>query len=203
MKKLLAALTFLFATTISFAQNEEQPEERKGFDIEKMFAGGSVNLGLGGGSFNVGANPQIGYSVANWLDVGLTTNIIYYSQKYNINFNEYRDRSWNYGGGPFVRICPIRMVHLQAQYEYNWISGTAEHINSGTKQKFNVSAPSLLVGAGCGQRFVGQSWFFTTVLFDITKNDNSPYVYTEGQSKISLPIVRAGFNVYFSRKKDQ
>jgi hypothetical protein len=203
MKKIFLAILFTSLGILTFAQEEKEEEPSKGFKRENMFAGGSINLGLGGGSFNVGANPQIGYSVANWLDVGVTTNIIYFSQRYNISGYEIRQRSWNYGGGPFVRICPISMIHLQAQYEYNWTSGTAEDINSGTRQKFNVSAPSLLVGAGYGRRLVGESWFFTTVLFDVTKDVNSPYVYVEGQSKISLPIIRAGFNVYFNRKKDR
>jgi hypothetical protein len=211
MKKLLFAVSFLTLTAVSFAQDEEQKRQdeeedksSRGFQIEKMFAGGSLNLGIGGGSFNIGANPQVGYSVANWLDVGVTTNIIYYSQRYDVLYNNaaygFRERTVNYGGGPFIRICPISMVHLQAQYEFNWITGNVEDVSTGTKTKIHHTAPSVLIGAGYGRRIVGQSWFFTTVLFDVTKADYSPYVYAEGQSKISLPIVRAGFNVYFGRK---
>jgi len=202
MKHFVVATMFVFVAMAANAQQEE-PTAEKGFKIENMFVGGSLNLGIGGSSFNIGANPQVGYSVTNWLDVGLTTNVIYYSQRYIINSSEYRDKSWNFGGGPFVRICPINMIHLQAQYEYNWITGKATHLASGTQQKFNVSAPSVLLGAGYGRRIVGQSWFYTTVMFDVTKNANSPYVYVEGQSKLALPIVRAGFNVYLGQRRDR
>ena len=194
---LLAACSF---AAIAQIEEEEEMNEKKGFDIRRMFAGGSLNVGLGGGSFNLGANPQIGYSLTNWLDAGITTNIIYFSQRYNMGFGDLRQRSWNYGGGPFVKVFPISMIHLQAQYEYNWTSGNVEFLPTGEREKFNVSAPSLLVGAGYGRRIVGQTSFFTTILFDVTKNDNSPYVFYEGQSKIALPIIRAGLTFYFKKK---
>ncbi len=199
MKHLLTLL-FTILTLTSFAQNEEE-EEKKGFDANKMFIGGSLNLGLGGSSFNLGANPQVGYSLTNWLDAGLTTNIIYFSQRYQATGFDVRQRSWNYGGGPFVKVFPISMIHLQAQYEYNWINGNAENLVNGFREKFSQSAPSLLIGAGYGRRVVGESSFFTTILFDVTKHDESPYVYREGQGKIALPVLRAGFTVYFARKR--
>jgi hypothetical protein len=199
MKSILAIL-FVMISTNSFGQDEQTTDEKRGFDVERMFAGGSLNIGLGGGSFNLGANPQIGYSLNNWLDAGLTTNVIYYSQRYNIQGFDVRQRSWNYGGGPFIKVFPISMIHLQAQYEYNWISGNVENLANGVKEKFNVSAPSVLIGAGYGRRIVGETSFFTTILFDITKNENSPYVYTEGQGRIALPVLRAGLTFYFRKK---
>ena len=45
--------------------------ENKGFKKENVFLGGALSLGFGSGSFAVGANPEIGYSVAQWLDAGV------------------------------------------------------------------------------------------------------------------------------------
>jgi hypothetical protein len=205
MRKILIAAMFTL-TTLGVVAQRDSSDKKRGFDVERMFIGGSISLGLGNGNFTIGANPQVGYSVFNWLDAGITTNINYYTQRSTLLFNNagysLRQKAFNYGGGPFIRICPISMIHLQAQYEYNWISGTVEDLQTGAKEKFNVSAPSLLIGAGYGRRFVGESFFFTTILFDITKDDHSPYVYVEGSSKIALPIIRAGFNVYFRKRKE-
>lgn len=178
-----------------------QEEERKGFDLNRMYVGGSLNLGFGTGSFAVGANPQVGYSVTNWLDAGITTNIIYSSQRYSLGPGfDIRQRTWNYGGGPFIKIFPINFIHLQAQYEYNWITGHAENLANNFREKFSVSAPSFLVGAGYGQRMIGQSSFFTTIMFDIMKHENSPYVLVEGNTKTALPVVRAGFTFYLGKR---
>ncbi len=194
-------MLFLVAATLpAIAQRDNEDDERRGFDKNRLFAGGSINVGFGAGSFAVGGNPQIGYSLTQWLDAGITTNIIYSSQRYNWYGSELRQRSWTYGGGPFVKIFPISMIHLQAQYEYNRISGNVEQISTGFRETFGVGAPSLLVGAGYGQRVVGQSSFFTTILFDVTKNEHSPYIMVEGQRRISQPIIRAGFTVYFGRR---
>lgn len=201
MKKLLTLLLMAITINVS-AQNEEEGEEKRGFDKNRMFLGGSVNLGFGSGSFAVGANPQVGYSLTNWLDAGITTNIIYSSQRYVYSSGfDVRQRSWNYGGGPFIKIFPVNFIHLQAQYEYNWITGNAENLVNGFKEKFSIEAPSLLVGAGYGQRMVGNSSFFTTILFDVTRHENSPYVLVEGQSKTALPIVRAGFTFYLGQRR--
>lgn len=201
MKKLLTLLLIAFSFT-AFAQEENEEEEKRGFNINRMYVGGSLNLGFGSGSFAVGANPQVGYSITNWLDLGITTNIIYGSQRYNYGSGfDIRQRSWNYGAGPFIKIFPINFIHLQAQYEYNWMTGTAENTVNGYKESFNMSAPSLLVGAGYGQRMIGNSSFFTTILFDVTKDVNSPYVLVEGQSKTSMPIVRAGLTFYLGQRR--
>lgn len=198
MKHLLTIL--LLAASLSTNAQRDEEEEKNGFDLNRMYVGGSINLGFGSGSFAIGGNPQVGYSLTNWLDAGITTNLVYGSQRYNFNGIDIRQRSWTYGGGPFVKIFPINMIHLQAQYEYNFIKGNVENLQNGFREEFSVSAPSLLVGAGYGQRVIGQSSFFTTILFDITKNDNSPYVTAEGNSKIAMPVVRAGFTVYLGRK---
>jgi hypothetical protein len=144
---------------------------------------------------------MVGYSLNNWLDAGLTTNIVYYTQRYrNFGF-DVRQRSINYGGGPFLRAFPFSFLHLQAQYEYNRTTGNVQDLQTGLKDKFKVDAPSLLVGVGYGGRVVGQSFFYTTLLFDVTKNEGSPYVIVEGNQRISQPILRAGFNIYLKPKK--
>ena len=178
---------------------QNETEERKGFDPNKVFVGGSIGLGLGFGSYNsswsVGGFPQIGYSLTDWLDAGVIFNANFNSQKYDLG-NGYASQkytSFNYGTGVFARAFPFRSFFVQAQPEYNWttfkIKSEGQLINKET-----VHAPSLLVGVGFGQRMVGQSGFFTTLMIDVMSDRNSPY--RDYNSGGIIPILRGGFYVY-------
>ena len=102
MKKLLISFGLTAITFSSFAQ-EESDEEKGKFKKENIFIGGGIGLGLGGWSsgFNVGANPEFGYSVAPWLDAGISTNVNYFSFRAEVN-NGIRQRSLNLGIGAFT-----------------------------------------------------------------------------------------------------
>ncbi|MBV9961895.1 MAG: hypothetical protein JO072_06570, partial [Parafilimonas sp.] len=81
MKILCLSLMFFFSITALRAQNDYGNNgETKGFKKENVFLGGSISLGFGSGSFAIGANPEIGYSLAQWIDAGLAFNLNYSSQ---------------------------------------------------------------------------------------------------------------------------
>jgi hypothetical protein len=61
-----------------------------------------------------------------------------------------------------------------------------------------VQASSFLVGVGYGQRMIGQSSFFTVLLFDLGTERFSPYRDGFGNS---MPIIRGGFNWYLKSSK--
>jgi hypothetical protein len=121
-KLFLFSLSFIFITA-AFSQytpeNNSPKEESKGFKKENIFIGGGLNLGFASNTFQVGISPEIGYSIAEWLDAGIGLNISYLSQKadpyYYYNDNT-RYHSLNYGGGPFIRIYPIRFLFVQTQF---------------------------------------------------------------------------------------
>jgi hypothetical protein len=181
------------------AQETEEP--KTGFDVNKIFVGGSIGLGLGFGNVNsswsVGAFPQIGYSITDWFDAGLVFNANYNSQKYNYSNATEKYTSFNYGTGAFVRAFPIKSFFVQAQPEINWIAYKIASTGQPTL-KTTIEAPSLLLGLGFGQRLVGQSGFFTTIMIDVLSDPNSPYrAYGNGGI---LPVLRAGFYVYLGKK---
>jgi len=204
MKKIVLCLCICIISVLSFGQytldtNNEPP---RGFKRDHVFIGGGIGLGLGGwnGGFNVGANPEIGYSLANWIDVGISANVNYFAFRAEIN-NGIRQRSFNYGGGVFTRVYPFRGFFIQALPEYNFINTNLKDERfggSGATQTIKQEAPSLLLGVGYGTRIVGQSNFFTVIMFDAGDNLNSPYVGFNGSK---LPIVRAGFNFYLTPKR--
>ena len=188
--KLVAFL--LFASLLPAGLQAQDDEEKKGgFKKENIFIGSALNLGFSSGIFQLGANPEIGYSITNWLDAGISTNINYTSLRYT----GYSDRVFNYGGGSFVRIWPARFLFLSALPEYNWITITTKYSNGNPSVSQKLNAGSVLLGAGYGTRIVGRSYSYFAIMFDALKNTNSPYRDNENRA---LPIIRAGFAVYLN-----
>ena len=203
MKKILISLSLIALTLGSFAQ-EEGDEERGKFKKENIFIGGGIGLGIGGWSqgFNIGANPEFGYSVAPWLDAGVSTNVNYFSFRGQVN-NGIRQRSLNLGVGAFTRLYPLRGFFIQALPEYNWITTNLKNMNfgsAGETYKIKQEAPSLLLGVGYGTRNIGRSNFYTAIMFDVGDNSASPYIDSYGSK---LPVLRTGFNIYLRPKRQR
>lgn len=211
MKKISILFITCLNLTTSFSQRENREEEKGlGFRKENVFVGGSlalgygtVNDGFGGGSNLVlGLNPEIGYSLAQWVDVGFAFNAIYNSTRFNDFSYRYRQTAFNTGVGVFTRIHPFNSFFIQAQPEHNWIAYTQTNLDQPGVPKIRqkVEANSFLVGVGYGQRIIGQSSFFTVLMFDLNKEVFSPYRDGFGNA---LPVIRGGFNWYLrpSRKK--
>jgi len=192
-KWVLLLLIASFSSTILFAQDEEE-EKNGGFKKENMFIGTALSLGFSSGVFQIGANPEIGYSITKWLDAGVSTNINYTSYR----FIGYSDRVLNYGGGTFVRIWPVKFMFLSALPEYNFITITRKYTNGSPSIKEKFEAGSFLLGAGYGNRIVGQSYSYFAIMFDAMNNANSPYRDSENRA---LPIFRAGFAIYLNSNK--
>lgn len=194
MKKyLLIGFIGMLAGFNSNAQ-EDRMEEKKGFKKENLFTGGSVSLSFFNNSFLIGANPVLGYSITRWADAGIAINYNYTSFRDYQQFND-RLRQTVYGGGVFARIFPVRFLFAQVQAEHNLIKLKYLPPNNGNPIKDNTDANSLLVGGGyTTNRYPGsgQSFFYVSVLFDVSDNPNSPYTDAAGRA---VPIFRAGVNI--------
>ena len=195
----LVLVTVLFFSHWSFAQNENE-EVKKGFKKENLFAGGSISAAFASNVFGIGGNPEFGYSLAKWMDLGIVGNYNYTS--YRQYYGSDKLRQTIYGGGGFARLFPVKFLFVQAQLEHNWI--TLKHLYAGGSEKTNVSSNSLLIGAGytTGRDPAGKSVYgYLSVLVDVLKQDNSPYVTydyntnTGGNSVRQVPVIRAGFIV--------
>ena len=194
-KSIMLAACSLLLTASLHAQDESEKE--KGYDPTNWFVGGSVSLGVGNGSFNAGLHPHYGYTVAKWIDFAGVVNFEYQSQRDGYN-NKYRTTV--YGLGVFTRIFPVHFLFIQAQPEYNFIAQKFIPYNSGTGSfKTTLHAPSLLVGGGyTTSRSDKNSFTYLSILVDVVKNINSPYV--DGYGNL-LPIIRAGINIGLNRGK--
>lgn len=196
MKHVLFVLAMLSIAVCSMAQEEEEEKSHK-FRRDNIFIGGAFGLGLSNGGFSAGVNPEVGYSIAQWLDAGISTNFNYYS--YSAEYNGgVRQRSFNYGAGVFARVFPIRNIFLQVLPEYNRINTTLKDVSSSYQVTYKREAPSLLLGIGYTSREIGRSSFYTALMFDAGNNENSPYI---GYLGTKQPILRTGFNFYLRPRR--
>lgn len=193
--KTLAFLLFASSFTIgAFAQDEEEPKE-SGFKKENLFTGGNLTLQFGNQTTTLGVSPYFGYSLTRWLDVAASLNFSYTSQRDNVVIGD-KIRQTLYGPGAFVRIFPLNFVFAQAHFEQNFIK--LKYIpadNSGyTQEKESLDASSFLVGGGYagGRNRDSRSFYYISVLWDVAKKSNSPYVDNQGRG---VPIIRAGYNI--------
>lgn len=166
--------------------------------LRQYFVGGNfiASFGDGGGAF--GINPSIGYSLNQYVDVGVGFNAVY-----NYNKDYYyggKWRSWNLGVAPFVRVYPIDFLFFEGSFEENMVSSRYISEEGVKSERQNNTAPSLIAAIGYTQRVFGQSSFFISVGMDLLNNKNSPYrdnYYDEGGTLRSRPtaIIRTGFNI--------
>lgn len=195
MKKgLITCLTLLLCVRL-LAQDVNETTEKGKFKRENIFLGTSLNLGFASRSFNLGLNPEIGYSVNNWLDCGVALNVNYFSQSAS-DYDPTRYRNFNYGGGTFLRIWPVSFLHFQIQPEYNWIN-SSQKSGSLPSNTYHFNAGSLLLGVGYGTRIIGRQYQYITLMIDVLQNANSPY---RDSYNDPLPVFRAGFGIYLNKK---
>lgn len=193
MKQLL--LFFFCATTLLTAKAQQNEEERKGLKRENWYIGSGINVGFFQG-WMLGLNPETGYSVGKFLDVGVATNLNYITQNIAPGVSS---RFTALGGGPYMRGWIANRFFITSQFEYNFIKESL--VQGGVKRFFRYEAPSLLVGAGWGNRFIGGSQFYTSIMVDVLKDPNSPYV--DQTNNTLLPVFRTGFLFYFRPKKER
>ncbi len=195
MKKILIACCLFFGTTVIAQDNKEENPEKGKFQRNRMFAGTSLNLGFGSNFFQLAATPELGYSITNWLDAGISLNLNYSSLRYI----DYTNRNFAFGPGAFVRVWPVNFLFLTAQPEWNFINLSQKSTTPGFPTlRYSYNANSLLLGGGYGTRVVGQTYSFLSIMFDASQDKNSPYRDSENRA---VPVFRAGFAFYFNKPK--
>src|SRR5215475_6858743 len=88
----------------TYTYSDETPAT--GFSKENIFLGGSLGLGFGSYNFDIGINPEIGFTLNRWLDVGAVVNFNYSSIRADPNYvynPDISSKQFTYGGGVFGR----------------------------------------------------------------------------------------------------
>lgn len=192
MKMTILILMLPICFQVNAQTNNDNKEVNRGFKKEKLFTGGSANAGFANGTTMLGITPQLGYSLTDWADAGITLNVNYISQRDFYSPAKYRQTI--YGPGAFVRLFPVDFLFGTAQFEYNVIRQKTipgEGVSSFV-DRFNSS--SLLVGGGYagGRQRGSNTYYFLSILWDVLGDKNSPYVDQLGRA---TPVIRAGYNI--------
>ncbi|MBL0057384.1 MAG: hypothetical protein IPP31_14685 [Chitinophagaceae bacterium] len=209
MKRIFFILAFSGLATTVFAQQEEEKKETKkgGFKKENLFTGGGLTVSFSSYTTVLGASPVFGYSINKWVDAGIVVNFNYSANRhityydpytYQYYYSDDKLRQFQYGPGAFVRVYPIKFLFVQAQGELNFINQKIIYADGSPSGKQSLSAPSLLVGGGyCnGREGTGSLFYYVSILADVARNRNSPYVEELSNGKVNvLPIIRAGLQV--------
>src|SRR5436190_20546537 len=176
MKKTI--LTFLLSlVVISMVKAQDEEKEKRSFR-ENLFTGGSISLAFYSNTFLIGGSPVLGYSITNWADFGIVINYNYTVYRDYYVFDD-RLKQNNFGGGPFVKLYPVRFLFVQAQYEYNFLK--VKYIppnNGGIQQKDELEAKSFLIGGGYTTGRMGRGGsphYYLAILFDVLHEPGSPY----------------------------
>lgn len=182
-----------------YAQDEEG---EKGFKKENLFTGGSLSFSFFTGGATLGGTPIFGYRIADWLDAGVAFNYIYTGQRDYFQFDD-KVRQTVYGPGVFTRLYPVNFLFLQGQLEHNFTRLKYIPNDGSANSRWKTEATSFLVGGGYaqGRDKFSNTFYYISVLFDLLKNENSPYTEVRidpntGQRAVRIsPIFRAGFNI--------
>jgi len=204
MKKASLILLCICITTITVWAQDEGEESEKGFKQENLFTGGSITLSFFNGQTIIGANPVFGYQLAKWVDAGISLNFLYNGSRDYYEFDDKINQTV-IGPGVFTRLYPVKFLFVQGQFEHNF--NTLKYIPAPgslrPEDKVKVDANSLLLGGGFaqGRQPGSNSFFYFSVLVDVLKNVNSPYVNVDydpvtGNQRVTMvPIIRAGVNI--------
>lgn len=202
MKRVIV-FSLIMAVCMVLRAQEEEPAGEKGFRKENLFTGGSVTVSFFNQQTVLGANPIFGYKIADWVDAGLAFNFLYNGAR---DYSQYNDkiRQTVLGPGAFVRLYPARFLFVQGQFEHNFTTWKYIYPGGSPTEKYKTDASSLLLGAGIaqGRERGSNTFYYISLLFDVLKNINSPYVNVSynpndpSQQRVDMaPIFRAGINV--------
>ena len=204
---LAVAALFSVSAAAQDPEKEEAEPERKFSD--GLFTGGSVTVSFFNQQTILGANPMFGRLITNWADAGVVFNFMYSGAR-DWQYYDDKIRQTIMGPGVFTRVYPIPIIFVQAQFEHNFIRQKYIYPGGSPTEVYKEDASSLLLGAGLAQgRFKGgTTFYYISVLFDVLKNDNSPYTRVSvnpndpSQRRVDMvPVIRAGFNIGLGRNR--
>ncbi|GEO03693.1 hypothetical protein AAE02nite_13570 [Adhaeribacter aerolatus] len=160
-------------------EEKEEPVTERPSIREKLFIGGSGDLGFSSNSyygnfFNIGASPILGYRITKRFALG--PGIVY--NYYNLGGRSFSD----YGAKAFTQVILYKAFFLHAEHQ---ILNTQGYDSSGRitpDSRQNIQ--STLAGAGYRQMASDRFGFDLYLLFNIANSNGV---------RNSRPILRAGF----------
>lgn len=147
-----------------------------------IWYGAGAQLGFQGGnnqsSFQIGISPIAGYKLNNFLSVGPRASLVYN----NFKFGNFKDKSFSYSVGPFVRAKVFRSIFIHG--EYDLLSENEFVLRGNQIEVERVTRAIPFLGAGLNQGGgIGATGFELLLLFRLTQPDrlnDAPYEFRSG-----------------------
>jgi hypothetical protein len=180
MVKNTVSIIFIFLLAFSLAAQENQtaPKPVKVNEPSKVYWGGELGLTFGS-YFRISLVPLIGYKVAPQFHVGGKLGFSYIEDKRY----ETKITSFNYGGSVFARYLLIRGLYAHAEYVYWSYKFQTENLEGD-----RTWVPFLLVGGGYIQPISPSASLFVEILWDVLKDENSPYNSSDPWIKVGIGV---------------
>lgn len=156
---------------------------------DRLFFGGNVGLGFGGGNNSTGfyaeLSPLVGYKITDRWSAGPGFINQYKYEKFTLSPGNPKEfESYNYGIRFFTQYLVFSTFFVHGEYEalsYNYLSYNPFN---GDIQQFRRNVESLFIGGGYRSYINDRSAIDITVLFNLNESRYSPY---------PNPIFRVGF----------
>ncbi|RYY51454.1 MAG: hypothetical protein EOO06_00180 [Chitinophagaceae bacterium] len=170
-------------------EKRKYKEDPEGFDPSKIIWGGGIILSAGSGYANLGISPIAGYKISERFSAGVglgyqylkiknaytANNLQGFPQNYDMETSMYNANAWArfmVWNGIFAHIQPeINSLDVYGQVDYLLPSGTT--IRTVGKERMWV--PCMMVGGGIRQPISDRVSFVGLILYDVLKDQNSPY----------------------------
>ena len=140
----------------------------------RWYYGGNIGFSFWNNYTYLGIYPLVGYKITSQFSVGGKIGYSY------INYKDIDFDSHNYGGSIFTRYRIIPQMYLHGEFVYF----------SHDRFTGRDWVPFLLLGGGLSQNVGPNVWVFAEVLFDVIKDEKSPY-------KSGEPFLSFGAGVGF------
>lgn len=142
----------------------EKPKSSSAF-AERFYYGGSIGFSFGN-YFRIGVSPMVGFRYSRNWSLGVRVGYEYIrDERYSETIT-----SSNYGFSVFDRWRPIPQLYLHIESAY--YSYKLQTETFGSEREW---VPFVFVGAGYVQRISPRVSAFVEVLFDVYRDDHSPY----------------------------
>jgi len=147
----------------------------------KVYYGGGIGFSFWGDYFRISVEPMLGYKFTPQLSGGVKI-----AYEYINDSGSSLSSIWNnFGGSLLLRYRVIPQIYAHAEYAY---MSYQHSIGSISGERYWV--PFLLLGGGYSQQITRNTWAYAQVLFDVIKDENSPYSSSD-------PFVSFGVSVGF------
>ena len=190
MKRMIIfAIVVFMGISLSFSQQVSNADslgrmdsarESQKQNAKKAFYGGTLGFNFGN-YFRISVEPLVGYKLSPKFSVGVKFRYEYINDaRYNTDVTYH-----NYGGSIFGRYRPIPQIYFHAEPAY-----MSYQFSVSSYESEREWVPFIFLGGGYVQRVGKNTFLYAEVLFDVLRDNKSPYNDWE-------PFISLGVSVGF------